>query len=313
VDVQTSLKGEPFGYAHPAYADSLAEWGTPRSLPRCQGWILERVIPSTASRDAMGCYPLFSCRDWSQLSGDLHALGGELVSLSIVTDPFGDYTPADLSNCFPDVARPYKEHFVVDLSRPAKEFVHAHHQRSARQALGRLTVERCDNPALYLDEWVGFYSTLAARHEIKGLTAFSRESFAKQLAVPGLVMLRATDATGRGVGQTLWYVHNGVGYYHLGAYSDEGYAVRASFALFRHALDYFAALGLGWLDLGAGAGATGDGADGLTRFKSGWATSTRTAYFCGRVFDREKYDQITRARGISAANYFPSYRAGEFA
>ena len=30
--------------------------------------------------------------------------------------------------------------------------------------------------------------------------------------------------------------------------------------------------------------------DGLTRFKSGWATGTRTAYLCGRIMDRHQYE-----------------------
>ena len=301
------------GYLHPAYAASLAAYGEPRLLPHSAGWILEREIDGAGARDAMGCYPLFACRDWSALARDFDALEGRLVSLAVVTDPFGDYSPPDLERSFPDIARPFKEHFVVDLSRPAKEFVHAHHQRSARKSLERLTVERADDPAPFLDEWTELYSTLVARHEIKGLTAFSRESFAKQLAVPGLTMLRAVNEEGRGVGATLWYAQNGVGYYHLGAYSDEGYEMRASFALFQHALEYFAATGLGWLSLGAGAGASGDGTDGLTRFKRGWATGTRTAYFCGRIFDRTRYSELARARGASASNYFPLYRAGEFA
>lgn len=285
----------------------------PRLLPQSAGWLLEREIGETGARDAMGCYPLFACRDWSQLQSDLAQLEGELASVAVVTDPFGDYREVDLARAFPDVARPFKEHFVVDLTRSPREFIHAHHQRSARKALERLTVERCAAPALFLDEWTELYSTLVARHEIKGLAAFSRESFARQFAVPGLTLLRATHE-GRGVGMLLWYTQNGVGYYHLGAYSVEGYELRASFALFHYALEYFAADDqVRWLNLGAGAGAAGDGTNGLTRFKSGWATATRTAYFCGRILERERYAKLVRARGTESANYFPLYRAGEFA
>ena len=298
------------GYLHAAYAASLAEFGTPRLLPQCAGWILEREIAGTTARDAMGCYPLFACRDWSQLESDLDGLRGEVTSLALIADPFGDYSPSDLQRCFVDIARPFKEHFVVDLSRPPKQFVHMHHRRSARRALARLTVERCEEPRLFLDEWMHLYSTLVARHGLKGLTAFSRESFARQLEVPGLVMLRAVHE-GRSVGMTLWYTQKDVGYYHLGAYSEAGYELRASFAIFHSALEYFAASGLRHLNLGAGAGIR-EGSDGLTRFKSGWATGTRTAYFCGRIFDQAKYAELVRARGVRASGYFPLYRAGEF-
>jgi hypothetical protein len=50
----------------------------------------------------------------------------------------------------------------------------------------------------------------------------------------------------------------------------------------------------------------------LSRFKRGWATGTRTAYFCGRIFDRANYREITRASGCMATDYFPAYRQGEF-
>ena len=33
------------GYLHPNYAQSLAEFGKPRELTNCGGWILEREIP----------------------------------------------------------------------------------------------------------------------------------------------------------------------------------------------------------------------------------------------------------------------------
>jgi hypothetical protein len=61
----------PSGYMHPNYAHSLREFGEPRELPGSGGWILERIIPGTPYRDAMGCYPLFACNDWSKLANDL--------------------------------------------------------------------------------------------------------------------------------------------------------------------------------------------------------------------------------------------------
>src|SRR5438045_5100866 len=90
------------GYAHPQYAASLGEYGAPRLLPRSRGWILERPIPGTDVRDAMGCYPLFACQDWSGLSDDLAEISRErsLVSVVLVTDPFGEYHEADLHAAF---------------------------------------------------------------------------------------------------------------------------------------------------------------------------------------------------------------------
>ena len=91
-----------------------------------------------------------------------------------------------------------------------------------------------------------------------------------------------------------------------------GYKLRSSFALFWFAIDYFAANSLRWLNLGAGAGIESKEVDGLTRFKRGWSTGTRTAYFCGRLLDCTRYSEIVEAKNISPTAYFPAYREGEF-
>ena len=299
------------GYSHPGYAAALAEFGKPRALPRSEGWILERPILDTPYHDAMGCYPLFACRDWSQLDLDLDELRSELVTLTIVADPFGNHTPAQLGKCFPTVVTPFKEHLVTELSRSPESFVATQHRRKAQKALERLDIERVEDAGVFADRWIELYANLVRRHGIRGLTAFSPDSFRAQLAVPGISLFRAISEN-ETVGMTLWYTDREVAYYHLGAYSDLGYELEASFALFWHVLEYFSRQGLQWLDLGAGAGLSAkDSSDGLTRFKRGWATGTRTAYLCGRIFDQSKYEQVMKDR--EANDYFPPYRKGEFA
>ena len=300
------------GYLHPLYAQSLAEFGEPLELPASKGWILKRPIPGTSFADGMGPYPIFTCQDWSCLGKDMDGLEDQLVSLALVTDPFGAYTQHELQEHFKDLANPFKEHFVIDLEQRPEEFVAPHHRRNAQKALKMIRVEIDTEPIHRLDEWTSLYDHLIDRHEIKGVSRFSRAAFDIQLRVPGIVAFRAivNDKT---VGMLLWYVQGDRGYYHLGAYNEEGYQSNASFAMFWRALDYFATRGVPWLSLGAGAGAHGDGSDGLTRFKRGWSTGTRTAYFCGRIFDREQYQNILSVRGIGNTNYFPAYRAGEFA
>src|SRR3990172_2580834 len=156
------------GYAHPAYAESLAEFGVPRELPKCGGWILERGIPGFGYRDGQGCYPLFFCEDWSQLDADLRELGEDLVSVSLVTDPFGEYELSYLEGCF-DVVRPFKEHIVVDCSRPIDSVVSKNHRYQARKALKQVHVERCGDPAQFLDDWVALYDVLRKRHDLRGV------------------------------------------------------------------------------------------------------------------------------------------------
>ena len=178
-----SILATTSGYLHPQYAASLAEFGVPRELPRSGGWILERPIPGTAFADAMGCYPLFACRDWSQLAADLEEIAEDLVCLSVVTDPFGEYDEALLQECFPDKVVPFKKHFRVDLERPMDEYVQREHRRNARRALKRLHVEWCRDDAQAKDDWTRLYEHLIERHGITGHPSFFSDGV--RPAVPG--------------------------------------------------------------------------------------------------------------------------------
>ena len=147
---------ETSGYAHPGYAASLEEVGSSRPLSGCGGWLLERPIAGTPHRDAMGCYPLFACRDWSRLPEDLDALRDELVSVVLVADPFG---PGDevLHRCFDRVV-PFKEHFVVDLARPVPGGPSGHHRRNSRRALREHIVERVERPTEFAGKWTTLFT-----------------------------------------------------------------------------------------------------------------------------------------------------------
>jgi hypothetical protein len=300
---------DPTGYLHLAYADSLSEFGPARALPSSRAWILSRAIPGCSVNDGMGCYPIFCCQNWSGLPSDLADLN-DLVCLSLVTDPFGDYDSALLRQCFPDLVLPFKRHFVVDLNSKPDEFVSAHHRRNAKKALRAVTVIHCEEPDRYDREWIELYSQLIQRHTIRGIPAFSESALRRQLRVPGLQMFRA-ELDGEAVGMILWMVQNGIAYYHLGAYSKAGYRVRASFALFWIALEFFADTSTRWLSLGAAAGLR-DVDDGLTRFKRGWSTGTRPAYLCGRILDRAAYARLLRKKAVAPHHYFPAYREEEF-
>jgi Acetyltransferase (GNAT) domain len=306
-----SIKQSVTGYYHPDYAASLAEFGVPRFLAASGGWILQRPIAGTPYWDAMGCYPLFCCSNWSALAQDLEEIGDELTSLVLVTDPFGDYTEDTLRRAFSDLVKPFKKHFVVDLEADAEAFVDPHHRRYARKALTAVSIERCEGTAGHENEWRDLYANLVARHRIRGIARFSDDSFARQLKVPGGIILRALHE-GETVGMMWWFVSGNVAYYHLGAYSDTGYELHASFALFWWSIELFKTEGLRWLNLGAGAGVDNHTTDGLSRFKRGWSTGVRPTYLCGRIFNRVRYEQVVKSKGIQDPVYFPAYRTGEF-
>lgn len=255
----------------------------------------------------MGPYPLFGCAHWEAVGEDVDDLRDELVSLVVVPDPFGGWTLAQIETCFPDVCVPFKEHFIVDLSRPPMASATRHHRRDAVRALRRTEVMIIDDAPAFLDDWDAVYRVLVARHHVRGLAAFSRASFAQQLQVRGLVAFRA-ERDGRLVGAALWLVDGAVAHYHLAAYSDEGYEHGVSYALVATALRHFAEQGIEWAALGAGAGTHAQPGDGLSRFKAGWATGTRTAYLCGRILDKRRYAELAGG-GLARSDYFPAYRA----
>ena len=298
------------GYRHPRYAESFAGVGQPRELRHCGGWLIERAIPGSELRDAMGCYPLFDCQRWAGLPLDLAGLPDTLVSVSLVTNPFGDVTEANLRQWF-DVVTPYKQHQVTDLSRSVDDIVHGQHRRNVRKARRRVDVFVCPKPTEHIDEWCRLYGHLTERHHITGLRVFSRDSFEKQLAVPGLTMFRASvdDET---VGLHLWYECGDVAYGHLGATSDRGYEHMVAYALYWQALYYFRER-VRWLDLGASAGPSERPVeDGLSRFKAGWATGSRPTFVCGRVLQPAAYAELAMKTGTNDSAYFPRYRKGEF-
>ncbi len=298
------------GYADPLYAHSLAEFGTPRQLPGSGGWILQRRIGCGDDWDGMGCYPLFTCRDWSRLPEDLEELAQELVSLTLVSDPFADCEPGLLQRTF-ELARPFKQHFVADLSLPVENIVSSHHARCTRRARQDITVEITEQPYRYLNEWTGLYANLSERFDVKGIRAFSPEAFRQQLAIPGAVMFRALH---QGVAVTSHLVlrRGDVCYGHLVGSSPLGQKLMASYPLYWTELEYFAGRAR-WFDWGGAAGLNADSDCGLNKFKRGWSTGTRNSWLCGRIFRHQRYAELVREHAQpESGDYFPAYRAGEF-
>ena len=256
----------------------------------------------------MGCYPLFSCNDWTGLAADLELRRSEWVSVALVTDPFGNFDEALLQRTFDRVV-PFKEHFVADLSLSMDQLVSKHHQKHARRGLRNVQVDVVDQPLDGLDEWMVLYDVLCERHGISGIRAFSRDSFLAQLQLDGVSVLRARSE-GQTVGMQIWLQQGDVVFTHLAAYNELGYKVDASYALHLTATEYFQKHAK-WLGLGAGAG-SGASSQGLSEYKHGWSTGTRQAYFCGKVLQPERYDSLIAAVSSEPSTYFPAYRAGEF-
>lgn len=289
------------GYGHPAYAASLAQFGSPTRLPLSEGSLLRRPITGTSAYDVMGPYPLFTCANWSSLGDDLDNLATSAVSAMAVLDPMAVVGQEHLRRAFPDRLVRLKDHFIRDLDRAGE--LSGHHRRNVGRALRSVEVERCADPQQYLDDWLALYSNLVRRHGLSGMRAFSREAFAAQFAVPGLLVWRAIRHT-ETVAMSLWFEAGPVAYYHLGASNSLGYEVGASYGLFHHAFEHLRERGVRHVDIG---GVPQAGSEGLQRFKSGWATERRDAWLGGRILDADAYERLSCGR----TGWFPAYRHGE--
>ncbi|HPF14003.1 MAG: hypothetical protein H6830_12295 [Planctomycetes bacterium] len=304
----------PGAYGTRAYAQCLEHLGQPVELPASGGWVLERAWDGCV--DATGPYPLLCPSDPSRLERDFEDLASKWLSVAAVIDPMIELAPDVLQRAFPDRWVAYKEHFVVDLSKPLETTLSGHHQRKAKRGERRVRIEWNEGGEAWGDDWddgwdddwVALYQALSAHHQISGPAAFSAASLVGQLRLPRTLVQRALIDDDV-VSMVVWYPRGEGVSYHLGASLPAGYAASASYALFADALRRFQAQGLAWAHLGAGAGVQA-GSAGLTAFKAGWASHSRTAYFGGRVGQRERYQALCASAGLDPNGpFFPAYRA----
>ena len=294
------------GYRSAAYAAAaaLAGFGTPEALGRTGGHVLRRAIPGSDRTDLAGPYPLFCCADWAALGPALADLPGDPVSLTLVADPHCPLSAAELGRHF-DLCRVFHDHYLIDLTRPLAPGRH-HRRKLRRPCRARLEAGPAD-PGLAAG-WVALYGELARRKSITDMRAFTAQSLAAQLAVPGAHLVTAW-AGERLIGADLYYLDGPVAIAHLSAYAAEGYAQSVSYPMIAAAAEYFAARAE-VIDLGGAP--SGPAGAGIADFKRGWTDVTRPSHLCGRVLDAEAYAALSRGRD-RGAGYFPAYRSGEFA
>ena len=147
------------------------------------------------------------------------------------------------------------------------------------------------------------------KFHLEGIRALSRSAIAQQLALPGCSMSVARYQ-GDVVSAHIQFSHEDKVYAHLAAKKPIAYEVGADYALYYAEIEHFRGIS-GWTDWGGGPGLA-SGATSLDRFKRGWSTGIRPAYFGGWVLDRQRYDELVRRKGSITTNYFPAYRSGEF-
>lgn len=289
-------------YATSAYAESLPHIGRPFSLPEWGGHVLVRDIPTAGRQDATGPYPLCAMEQDADVAGGLERLQASgCVSLVMVASDGLTPGPARLETAF-DFVRAYKTHYVFDPALGPPVYA-KHHRYEVKRAHARVAAAEV-RLADHLQAWSELYEQLAARHQVGALHAFTGAHHQTLARLDG-VRTFAAFVEDRLVSAHIFVVDERRAISHLAASSAEGYAAGAAYAV-----NDLARRELGQdltINFGGAAGFGDNPADGLARFKKGFANTTSPAYLCGKVLDAAIYE--TLSRGAARGGFFPAYRS----
>ncbi|MBS1189579.1 MAG: hypothetical protein H6R10_1371 [Rhodocyclaceae bacterium] len=291
-------------YATQAYARSLSHIGAALMVPEWNTAVLTRKIDAV-QRDACGPYPITILPPDADLAGGINRLlqQTDLVSVTIVIDEYHHPSFATLGRHF-DVVRPFKTHYVVDRSiGPASPS--RHHRYEISRALKRLKVDVFPLKQR-LEEWITLYNQLIERHRLQAVHRFPRHYHETLAALSELTAVGAF-VDDRLISAHLWIEKSGYVFSHLAASSEEGYALRAAYAVNDFSIQLFNSANI--INLGGAAGRENDPKDGLARFKAGFSNAMVKSYICGKILDLKAYNRLSAAMSPIESSFFPAYRA----
>jgi hypothetical protein len=295
-------------YATDVYARSLSHLGDAMRIPE---WGCSVVLRDLGGglRDAFSTYPIAIMAENADIAGGLERLRQMgLVAVTLVLDDFHRPSLRELQANF-DVITPFKTHWIRRNGLPFS--YGKNHRYNLARALKKVTVEPFDLKN-YHSEWTSLYQNLTQRHGIAGgVQAFSSGHVQALARLEGVLAIGAW-LEGRLVSAQIWVSDGRYAHSHLTASSDEGYDVRAAYAVNHAAVDCFPAVEL--MNFGGGAGLEDDPSDGLVQFKKGFCNDSSQAYICGAILDRIIYKTLSEQRGVPpATTFFPAYGAAKSA
>jgi len=292
-------------YSDQHYLATLGHLGERLDLPQSGSAVYLRAIGTRGGEfDALGPYPWLTPGDETTLADELASVvDAQAISTVAVLSPLRGEPSAALKRAFGDHLRPFKTHWYCDFRRPLS--VDAHHRRQLRRAQAAL--EFAIQPAATLvDAFPQLYAMLGERHVLSPAARFTEDALRDQLQVPGLIAFVAR-LDGEPIAAQIWLPEGEWMVYHLGASSPAGYRHAASHGLMATAIEHFRDGKVRGLWLGGCAGTGDDPADGLARYKRGWANDEAPAWIAGRVGQRLRYRAL--CQGPLVDDYFPIYRA----
>ncbi len=294
-------------YASATYAEALRHVGRPFEVPPWGTHVILRDIPGHPGlRDAAGPYPLLPFRRDADIPVGLRLLrAAGAVSVVLVADPLTGPPAERLAPHFP-LALPFKTHHLMDRTAGPAPFSPHHRERARRGGRRTRIIRVALSDPRWAAAWDTLYAALVAHRGIAGPAAFPAAATTALARLPeaSLVTLAALSPHDDILAMTHWIRHAGVAHSHLTAATEAGHRASATYALHAAAPDHLPDCRI--LNLGAGAGPADDPADGLARFKAGFANATVTAHLFGAVLDPAAY---ARLAAPVATRHFPAYRA----
>ena len=291
-------------YATLAYARSLAHVGRPLNVPEWNCHVIVRDWKGLA-QDAIGPYPIACIAHDANLKSGLSRLReAGLVTVTAVIDGLVGPALPDFQREFSHFG-PYKTHYIVDQTEQSYQPT-KHHRDEIRRASHKgveVAVVRLDE---ILDDWNALYGSLVSRHGVDETQRFPRESFVALSECPGVVVIAAYIGSEL-ISAHLWIQYGNTVWSHLAASSERGYATSATYAVYDQSIRYF---GGRIISLGGVAGRRDSTADGLARFKSGFANRIQASYLIGAVLDKAAYVRLSEGQTEQLKeSFFPSYRS----
>lgn len=302
------------GYNSLLYAKSFEGVGKLISSKHGDISLLERDIPGTNEKDLISLYPLNTSPEgfYTSSEGFYDDLRDkDHVSATLILSPLFDlpYGVSDLKERDWDIIKDYKEHYIVDLSKPiwmasdhwdkVRTFAKTGYEVSMRVLYPHNVVD-------YARRFHKLYQTLVKKRGIEGVTNFSEQSIIRQFQVPGLLVFEVLDERGDPMAIRTFYLDGQDNcYFHLGAASHKAFAKAPghSQAIHYEAITYLKQLGLSKLVLGS---IPDVGGEGLRSFKQGFSNmETKTNLIVMKVLNQDIYDKLVSSRNTE---YVPPYR-----
>jgi hypothetical protein len=288
-----SCDNPPF-YGSVSFARNNQRAATPLWITEWKSCVLARPITATSLQDACAAYPLFQIGKSADIRGGLEKMRAEhLISFVGILDPVRH--GKDVARLFSYNA-PLKVHYVVRGNVP---YAPSKHHRTELRRAEKICVIESGPVSPWLTDWDRLYADQSNRW-----TELHRFGMAHWLDIcvdPRLTAFRCVVG-GEITAMALVVRQDGHAYYHLAANTPSGRRQGAAYALVDAMID--ANRDLESINLGGGLARVRE-ADGLAKFKEGFANSEIVATLVGEVLDDAVYRKLSADRGSS---FFPAYR-----